>query len=196
MSWVSALLEGVADPPGTGTGAVVYGLALALIAALGGSGFQFYKFRKTRKREDDSLIAAATGEAVAAAKEMLQEYRLELQRAREEMTELRGKLDRAGERIAKLEAQLESAQEHRTQLQDELNEALERRGADAERYEQMQRRIHELEEVVRGVSDREGARDQRATGTASITEAAREGGHEGAKEGVREATRQHDKEKE
>ena len=94
--------------PGPGTGGVIYALAAALIAAVGGSAFQFYKYRRQAEREDDSLIAAATGEAVAAAKEMLQEYRLELQRAREEMTELRGKLDSANRRIERLEGELRS----------------------------------------------------------------------------------------
>ncbi len=199
MTRILALLLAEAAPnlPDTGTGAIVYGLAAALLAAVSTSGLQWYKYRKQAKREDDSLIATATGEAVAAAKEMLAEYRLELGRAREEMVELRGKLDRANERIAKLEGQLESAQEQRSALQEELAEAYERRGADSERYAEMQRRIRELEEVVRGVSDREGARDVRDDArdaredakTQGVTDAAREGGHEGAKEGVLEADR-------
>ncbi len=218
MSRLLALLaEAPVSPPVTGTAAIVYALAVALVGAIGTSAFQFYKYRKQAKREDDSLIAAATGEAVAAAKEMLSEYRLELQRAREEMTELRRKLEQANDRIAKLEGQLESAKEQRSALQEELVEAYERRGADSERYDEMRRRIRELEETVGGVSDRESVRDQRDDArdardvsrderdeardirdadAISVAEAAREGGHEGAREGVREADRQRTKEKE
>lgn len=154
---VAAVLA-VAQPPAPTSGVFVYLLSLALTAALGTSGFQFYKYRKQAGREDDSLIAAATGEAVAAAKEMLVEYRAELNRAREDLLALQVKLDNANERIARLENDLKYARDDRERLQRELTGAIERRAVMQAELEVMRTRMGELERAVRGTLEREDER--------------------------------------
>lgn len=149
---------GAAEPPVSSSGIFVYLLGAALTAALGTSGFQFYKYRKQAGREDDSLIAAATGEAVAAAKEMLVEYRVELNRAREDLLALQVKLDNANERIVRLENDLKYARGDRERLQDELTDAIERRAVMQAELEVMRGRMAELERVVRGSLEREDER--------------------------------------
>lgn len=180
LVWLAA-----AEPEATGVSAVIYGLVLALVAALGGSAFQFYKYRSERSESKDTLISQATSEAVAAAKEMLAEYRLELNRAREEMRELRAKLEDAKERIAALESQLDRAKEDRDHLLRELEAAIERRAEMETKFEYVQARITELEGWLYGPSPRRDRHD------AEVADAAREGGREGAKDGVMEANREH-----
>jgi septal ring factor EnvC (AmiA/AmiB activator) len=147
-----------ADPPAESTGAVVYGLAIALIGALSTTAFQFYKYRKQAGREDDSLIAAATGEAINAAKVMLEAYRVELQRARDDLDRLRVKLEDADKSIARLEGELRLARDDRTRLYKQLEDAIERRAMMQQQMEEMRRRMGDLERVVSGSLAREELR--------------------------------------
>lgn len=142
-------------PPQSAAGALVYLLAAALTAALGTSGLQFYKYRKQAAREDDSLIAAATGEAIAAAKSMLIEYRVELDRARDDLRHMQAKLDVANERIVRLETDLQHATVDRERLQDELTVAIERRALMQREMDDMTQRMNELERFVHGIRDLE-----------------------------------------
>lgn len=158
---ISCLVWAADAPPSPSAGGNIlfYGLIVSLIGALGGSGFQFYKYRHTREREDDSLIASATEQAVKAAKEMLADLRLELKRAREGVEHLQSKLEAANERIVRLEAELEHAAADREILQRSLTRAIEKRAVMQEDLRRMQLRMNELEEVVRGSLDREQARE-------------------------------------
>ena len=55
------MVADVAQAPDPTTDPLVYLLGIALTGAVSTSGFQLYKHRKQAGREDDSLIAAATG---------------------------------------------------------------------------------------------------------------------------------------
>lgn len=138
--------------------ALIYGLIIALIGVVGSSGFQFYKYRKQAGREDDSLIAAATGEAVKAAQVMLEAYRVELKRAQEALDILQGRLEKANTDISRLEAELVMAREDRARLHAQLEAAVERRAMMAQAMEEMRRRIADLERVVQGSIAREDIR--------------------------------------
>lgn len=154
-----ALLAVDAPPTTSTSGALVYVLGLLLTGALGTSGFQFYKYRKQAQREDDSLIAQATGEAVTAAKEMLAEYRADLQRAKEDLKEISGELKKANEEIIRLQADLRHSTEDRERLGRELTSAIEKRAAMQQQFNDLREQMEELRRVVRGSIEREDARE-------------------------------------
>lgn len=128
---VLGALAGQAAPPASDPGWLVP----IIVAVLGAGGLLSGAFAWfNRKQTRDSLVSKATSEAVAAAKGMLEEYRVELDRAKEEIADLK-------DRISALEAELREAREGRELLEAELKAAIERRT-------RLEERLSELEAIV------------------------------------------------
>src|ERR1043166_9267550 len=114
---VGAIVQGaVSQPPSDQTNNFV----VVLVAVLGGglisSAVAAWRYKKQGQQERDTLIGEAAEAAVTASKEMLAEYRQELQEAKIAITNLNKQLQESNERIARLEQELKKSNKDRDRL--------------------------------------------------------------------------------
>lgn len=146
---------------------IVYLLAAVFAGGLIPLLYRAWRDRKRGPIEDSQIIAGTVRDELGGLKDLLAEYRLEVELNKRQLEDYRNQLGmltielaKAQARISVLETQLHDAQGERSAMQRDLEAARQRRielEAERERVrqdgEQLRRRIKELEDAA-GITER------------------------------------------
>lgn len=100
------------------------------------------------KQDTSKVIAEATQSAVTASKEMIVEYRVELENVRKDLSDTRNELITSRKRIYDLEQSLKIAKSGRNFIEQELFKVKNQLKNSEDKLETLKRRIAELELVA------------------------------------------------
>lgn len=144
----------LADTSSGSPPAIVYILGAILAGGLLPLIYQALQRWRAGPLQDSALISHTIAEQLGGMKELLDEYRVEIEVAKRQLEDYRTQLGditkelaKAQVRIGQLEDQLDRARDERSTIERDL----ERLRA---QYEQLRAERHELEEVTSGLRDR------------------------------------------